>query len=381
MFDGLKTNMEIRAIYDKNEWENFLWQCDEKTFLDSWNWGEFQKRTGEKIWRLGIYDDGHLVAVWLVVRVKARRGTFLFVPHGPNIIPNAKIKNQNDNTKLKIAIFDTLISGLKKLAKEEKASFIRIAPILEESKENRMIYKNLGFRDAPTHMHPEVTWELDITPTEEELFVGMRKTTRYLIRQAQKNSEIEIAQGTSMEDVENFYKIHQETVERQHFTPFSLDYIKKEFESFAPESQISVFFANYRGELIASAIIIFWQGTAFYHHGATSLKYPKIPAAYLLQWEVIREAKRRGCTKYNFWGVARPSLEIGSAASETRNLKHIPHPTFHIPKNHPWYGLTLFKTGFGGYLKAYVKTQDFPLSLRYWPTAIFEFLRRKKRGL
>jgi len=37
--------------------------------------------------------------------------------------------------------------------------------------------------------------------------------------------------------------------------------------------------------------------------------------------------------------------------------------------------------GFGGYKREYVRTQDLPLSWKYWPIAIFEFLRRKKRGL
>jgi len=32
----------------------------------------------------------------------------------------------------------------------------------------------------------EATWKLDIRPTEEELLKQMRKTTRYLIRQAEK---------------------------------------------------------------------------------------------------------------------------------------------------------------------------------------------------
>jgi len=46
--------MEIKEINNKEDWEGFLLRCDEKTFLNSWNWGEFQKREGEKIWRLGI---------------------------------------------------------------------------------------------------------------------------------------------------------------------------------------------------------------------------------------------------------------------------------------------------------------------------------------
>ena len=75
--------MELKEIINKDEWEGFLSQCAEKTFLQSWNWGEFNKKMGGKIWRFGIYEGEKLLAVALVVKVLARRGTFLFIPHGP----------------------------------------------------------------------------------------------------------------------------------------------------------------------------------------------------------------------------------------------------------------------------------------------------------
>lgn len=86
--------MDIKEINNKEVWEGFSGQCEEKTFLNSWNWGEFQKREGNKIWRLGIYDNEQLVAIILIIKIRARRGTFLFIPHGPNII-NSKFQIPN----------------------------------------------------------------------------------------------------------------------------------------------------------------------------------------------------------------------------------------------------------------------------------------------
>ena len=189
--------MKTEEITNKEKWENFLSHIDEKTFLNSWNWGEFQLKMGDKIWRLGIFDGGDLVAIALVVRVKAKRGTFLFVPHGPTMLciagnPKSEIRNPKQIQNSKSQILNTFLNELKNIAKKEGASFIRIAPILERNGENEKIFRELGFRTAPMHMHPEVTWELDITPSEDRLLAGMRKTTRYLIRQAVKNKDIEI---------------------------------------------------------------------------------------------------------------------------------------------------------------------------------------------
>ena len=94
------------------------------------------------------------------------------------------------------------------------------------------------------------------------------------------------------------------------------------------------------------------------------MKYPKIPISYLLLWEAIKEAKARGCKKFNFWGIA-------DISSDNKVLD----------KNHPWAGLTLFKIGFGGKPKKHVNTQDFILSSKYWLNFAIEKIRKIKRGL
>ncbi|GAI14383.1 unnamed protein product [marine sediment metagenome] len=76
--------MLVKEIKNKEVWESFLLECQEKSFLDSWNWGEFNKAMGNKIWRLGIFEKNLLVLVILIVKTVAQRGTFLFVPHGPS---------------------------------------------------------------------------------------------------------------------------------------------------------------------------------------------------------------------------------------------------------------------------------------------------------
>ena len=365
--------MEIKEIKEKNIWEDFLLECEEKTFLDSWNWGEFQKMTGNKIWRFGIYSTSratakgeeenlfsspsgveYLGATALVIKIEAKRGRFLLVPHGP-AIALATAGKQN----IKYEILKTLLDELKKIAKEEKVDFIRVSPIWEKSEENNKIFKDLKFREAPIHMHPEASWKLDIRPGEEELLKNMRKTTRYLIRQAQKDENIDVFQRWDISDVEVFNKIHQAVVKVQKFVPFSLEYFKKEFSVFRADSQISIFFARYKKEIAASCYVIFWSNIGFYHHAALLPKYHKIPLAYLLQWEAIKEAKKRGCVLYDFWGFVDPQK----------------NPT------HPWAGPTLFKMGFGGYKKEFVKTQDLPLSKLYWLTYLFEKIRKSKRGL
>ncbi len=327
-------------------------RCQHKTFLQSWNWGEFQQSLGNNIWRFGVFNENNLVAVALAVKHVAKRGSFLLVPHGP-VIKNAKIKNQNAK------LLNLLLEKLKKLAEQEKVDFIRVSPIFERSAENEMLFKDLGFRLRPLHTHPESSWKLDMQKPEDQLLAEMRKTTRYLIKQAQHNKDIEIFQSNNIKDIEVFNQMHLEVVKKQKFVPFSLEYFRKEFLAFANDGQITIFFAKYRGKIIAASYEIFWSGIGFYHHAALLPEYRNVPVSYLLQWEAIKEAKKRGCKTYDFWGYIDPTT----------------HP------KHPYAGPTLFKMGFGGKAEEYVKTQDFVISQKYWLNYIIETARRIKRNL
>jgi len=341
--------MEIREIQSKGEWEDFLAGCKDKTFLQSWNWGEFQEMMREKVWRLGIFEGRNLLSVALVVKVKAKRGTFLLVPHGPVSAPSISVRE----------ILKVLVEKLKQIAKQEDAGFIRINPIWSRNPENISLFKNLGFKDAPIQMHPEASWKLDITPPSSELLLDMRKTTRYLIRQASQNSDIAVFQSNRLEDVKVFSTMHETVSKRQAFVPFSLEYLEKEFSVFQKDNAISIFFGKYKNEVAAASFVVFWSGIGFYHHAASLPEYTKLSIPYLLQWEAIKEAKNRRCVLYDFWGYVDPKKE---------------------PK-HPWAGPTLFKMGFGGEPHEYVKTQDLPLSWKYLPTALFEKVRKLRRHL
>ncbi len=357
--------MEIREIQSKGEWEGFLAGCKDKTFLQSWNWGEFQEMMREKIWRLGVFQEKNLIAVTLVVKVKAKRGTFLLVPHGPVLVADSRSVMCGNNIyaanleNLKFHILRALLERLKDIAKKEGAAFIRINPIWKRNSVNTAVFQDFGFRQASLQMHPEASWKLNITPPISELLLDMRKTTRYLIRQASKNSDIAVFQSNRLEDVRLFSAMHEKVSKRQAFVPFSLEYLEKEFSVFQKDNAISTFFGKHKDEIAAASFVVFWSGIGFYHHAASLPQYAKLSIPYLLQWEAIKEAKNRGCVLYDFWGYVDPKKE----------------------PNHPWAGPTLFKMGFGGEAHEYVKTQDLPLSWKYLPTALFEKVRKLRRHL
>ena len=350
--------MKIDEIKSYKVWQDFFNENGSSSFLQAWEWGEFEKNTGYEVLRLGIYDKSNLAAIAQVIKIRAKRGNFLLIPHGPIFTKHLTYNIQHFKS-----IISNLLNFLISLAKKEEYTFIRIAPVMEDSQENKKLYFDLGFKKAPIYMHAERLWVLDLDKSEEELLNGMRKTTRYLVRKATRDG-VAIEKRTDEKAVEDFWKIYQETVKREKFVPFSKDFIKKEFEAFHKTGNAIFLFGKVETsrrdvsthEYIASALVIFTKSTAFYHQGASI--HIKVPVTYLLQWEAIKEAKKRGCLYYNFWGI----LQAGRT-----------------PKN--WQGLTLFKTGFGGRQIDYLPTQDYIISPKYYLTYIYEKLLAWRRGV
>lgn len=337
--------VEIKEISSKEDWKNFESGYSPHSFLQSWEWGETQKILKNKIFRLGIFQDKKLEGVAFIYKLIAKRGSFIFCPHGP-------LLNWENP-----AVFKKLVEKLREIGKAEKVNFIRVSPLIARNEKNRNIFKELGFRDAPIHMmHPELSWMLDISIPKEKLLENMEKRTRYSIKKSQKEG-VEIKISSHLEDVEIFYAVYAETAKRQGFVPFSKDYIREEFKIFSAENKILFFLAYYKKELVAAAVAIFSNGSGFYHHGGSLRKYSNIPASEMLQWEAIQEAQKRNLQLYNFWGIS-PEAD----------------------KNHPWKGISKFKKGFGGFAEEYLHCQDIPLNYKYWFNYAIEKARKIKRG-
>ena len=346
------TLLTIYEIKEKQVWENFVTLQLEHSFLHSWAWGEFNKSMGDKIWRLGVYEESELIAVVLLVKVHAKRGDFLFVPHGPII--------ENQKYNLKFKVLEILTKEFKKVAQEEKTSFVRISSLFKNIEENTQVFKKLQYRPAPIYMHAEVTWTLSLKESENDLMYGMRKNTRNLVRRAEKEG-VKIEFSASPDALNEFMKLYKQTSRKHSFVPFSKRYIENEIKAFNQEKKCSVkiYLAKYSGQYISGAIIVFYGNSAYYHHGASGDSFSKIPASYLLQWEAIKDAKKENKEFYNFWGIAKNEDD----------------------KKHPWYGLSLFKKGFGGERKDYLHAQDLVISPLYWLSYAVDKARLWKRGV
>ncbi|OIP86597.1 hypothetical protein CO009_03185 [Candidatus Shapirobacteria bacterium CG_4_8_14_3_um_filter_35_11] len=331
--------MEIKEIIDKKTWNNYLIDFDDYTFLQSWQWGEINSNK-EKVFRW-VAIDGGVVGIVQAFTISAKRGKMLFVPHGPLV--------KSDKA------WEELILVLKNKAVETNCVCLRISPWELREEKNIKKYIGGGFVESGVIMHAEDTWIVDLTGNEEEVMQRMRKTTRNLVRRGMREN-IEINQSLNIVDAGYLYDLQMEVVKRNNFVPFSKAYLKKELEILCQDDMAKLFLGKGEGGIMGAALIVFLGKYAFYYQSGS--RESKQPINYLLQWKVIKEARRRGCEKYNMWGVAPEGA-----------------------KNHPWQGLTMFKMGFGGEMKQYMKSMDYPINRwKYFKLRLMEKIPKTWRS-
>lgn len=363
------------------DWNKLLDRFPEANFLQSWEWGEFNRNLGNRIYRIAIpaTKGVSFCGCFLGIVENAKRGRYLTVPGGPLLL------------KWDEKYFGRAVCLMKEIAIKEKCSFIRVRPQVFEDEiatacgrpRNDMLYK-FGFRPAPMHLHAELTRILDLTKNDAELLTGMRKTTRYEIKKSLKMG-IKVYQSDDERLIGDFIRLQAETATREKFVPFSREYLLEQFRAFRKTGKMRFFYINqphvepfkvrpskrpeqFLGsdldsltddKIISMAFVIFYRGEAVYHYAASSDIARKLPAAYAIQWAIIQEAKKRGCKTYNLWGDVTDD-QLGK---------------------HRFSGPSLFKRGFGGKQISYLPAHDLPLDWKYWPDWGVEKLRSRFRNL
>jgi peptidoglycan pentaglycine glycine transferase (the first glycine) len=331
----------IQEITDKTLWETFVCTNSPVALFQSWAWGEVQKNTGARMWRYGVWEDSVLAGVFCVVLVRAKRGQFLHVRHGP-IVSDMNLK-----------IWKHVCDFLATKAKKYHCLFVRISPLLADIPENTHIFTSLQMVPAAMHrMDGEYCWVLDLAANEDELLAHMRKTTRYEIRRSQKESVV-VKAYHDPSHIDAFLTLYEKTSIRQGFVAHTG--LRQECEAFMKQGDGVLYIGSANGEILAGALVLYYGNQAIYHHGASIPSHA--PVSYAIQWQAIRDAKKRGMNVYNFWGIAPED-----------NPKH------------PWRGITLFKKGFGGRELKYLHAYDLPISPLYVLPRSIEMIRKYLKG-
>jgi lipid II:glycine glycyltransferase (peptidoglycan interpeptide bridge formation enzyme) len=298
-------------------------------FLQSKEWGEFQKSVGRDVVR--VNNVGQFIVHRLPFGMK-----YAFYPRGP--------------------ITDVTVETLKSAADRLGVIFLRLEPTqrLNDSATQRLI--------KTIDISPPNTLITDLTQTDDALLAAMHEKTRYNVGLATRKG---VTVTIGADNLDAVWPLFEQTASRGQFHLHPKSYYEKMLASQVAFLAV----AKFEGEIVAANIMIDYAGMRTYLHGASSDKHRNVMGPYLLHWELMRDAKATGLTAYDWWGVAPadslPPLTPPRAGGE--------------PAGHPWSGITRFKLGFGGQRVDYPGTFDFVVKPSFY--RLYQILRRLRRVL
>jgi serine/alanine adding enzyme len=296
-------------------------------FLQTRAWGEFKRRWGWTPTFWLAQASGRDVAVLFLRRGVAGFGDLWYAPKGPGI-----------------ARAGDLVEVLADRERLRGAFLVKVEPEVEESAADPHAWHAAGLHKSKGDVQmSRATIVVDLDRDEDTLLASFKPKTRYNIRLAARRGVEVTSVPMNDANIDVMYSLMAATQDRARFVLRGARYFRQYWELQAASGQGQLFFASWRGEILAGLYAIHLGDRAWYKDGGSTRLHSELMAPHLLQWEVMRWLRQRGVHRYDL--VAVP-------------------PSSQLTEQHPLYGIYRFKSGFSGRITDFVGTWDLPLRPR-----------------
>lgn len=337
--------MQIKKNTDPKVWEDFIAENQSWNFLQSHWWGEVLEKEQRDTQYWEIWDNKEIVGVVLLEKKQMARGGFFYLESlwGPVWLKSLVGSIRSD----------FLRSLYSQLMRKEKAIFWRLSPPASVLITPRTLES--GYYLEAGNLQPGFFWDffptlartrppkktrcIDLSLSLEDILAGMKPKTRYNINLA-KRKNVKITWSRKEEDLRKFWKLNNDTAKRNKFHTHGFEHYLNilETKSANPKNRAEIVYATNGGSPISANLVLFFNGTVYYLHGASGNEDRNTMSTYLLHSETIEKAKKEGYEIYDLWGI----------------------------DSKKWPGVTRFKEGFGGRKKYYPLIYEIPLSNLYY---------------
>ena len=331
-FGAAERGWRRSSVADRGEWDAAVKALD-GSVLQSWAWGEWYRSGGYEVER---------------IRVGGPAGTglaqVLIWPHGPAAearLARGPVLSGGDDGA---AVARELFAAIDEVCEGYRAFTLTVEPPaplpLAGTEETAGFVRGAGRWCCPGRT--VVVPLLD----DESLLARMRKQTRYDVRLGHRRGVVVEEAVPNAAGIMTFYALLQDTARRNEFSIEPLSYYEDFMRHLADE--VLLLFARTDEGVVAGAIVTCFGNEAVYHFGASSTELRVTGATAYLQYEAMRLARARGCTRFDMWGL--PDEDPPPVAGDLAGSR-----------GGDWRGIHHFKVGFGGDRVAY----PLPLERRY----------------
>lgn len=326
----------ITEITNKEKYDS-LWESQKGHVLQSWAWGETRKESWQPL-RIKIETDaGKMVVTMLRRTFLSQKINFAYIP----------------KLTLLAGAEDMIISEIKVFAKNLGLDFVLVE--FDDYAREYKIPKVLEITGEET-IQPNYTTVVDLesVANDDELALLMKKKFRQNYRKAEKLGLAVQVFEDSTAPIDKLSEIIDEIADEKHFLAKTGDYLQTVWKELNEDHRAVLFVAKKQEEIQGIYLIPYSSTTAFQFYGGVTPAGRNNEAGYLLKWEMLRFAKRKGLKYFDMWGTA-PYDEQGE-----------------YEETHELYRVSRFKHGFGGKQHTFPKQRV--LIINPWKYRLYQII-------
>jgi len=279
----------IRDVSDKAEWDALIAASPMPHLPQAFAYGEGKSATGWIVRRVVFSVAGRPVAYAAVLQLRRFGVTLL------NRVNRGPVFLQDDPSQaITVAVYNALRRRFGRFWRGP----LLIAPALLMGQPARIALRQAGYRVR--HQHAWQSGRIDLTVSEDALWMGFASTFRNRVRNAEKaGAELRVADDAAT--FEWMIARHLENMGEKKFSAVGGELLRAMRET-APE-EVTVFQLIRGGAPVAGMSVVRFGRIAEYHIGWFGPEGRKLNAGNFLMWQVMREMKRRGVERFDVGGL------------------------------------------------------------------------------
>ncbi len=308
--------MEIKILERKDEsrWDQFIMNHGSSTFFQQIGWRKVVEETyNHKPFYLFAEENGKIVGILPLFLVDSLifGKRLVSIPYGSY----AGICADGQD------VVNALVSKAIKLSKDLNVKFLEL--------------RNMErVPEMPTN-DKHVTMLLRLDQGEKAIWSNVRKGMKGCVKKAVKE---ELKIKLDSKNIDGFYSIYCRRMHELGTPVPPVSFFRNVLGQFSDTSIATI---DYKGEILASQVLLFFKKTVVYGWGASSNHYSEWHPVHLLLWEVIRSTAAKGFEVFDFgrstydsgtynfkkwWGAEPQPLFYQYYLNKTRDVPYI-HPS------------------------------------------------------
>ena len=284
----------------RDEWQALARRFRDHNDRQVWDFGvACAERLGARSQHIAVRNGGRVLAL-ADVRVKRLPLTgagIAYINGGPLV----RREDGADATRALAPTLDALATEFT----HRRGLVLRITPALGPAdwlESQSETFVEAGF-SAASNRKPCRTMVVDIRPPEKDIRRALQQKWRNCLNRAERNG-LTVRRGTGPDLFTEFSRLYAQMQARKPFTvELNPSFYARVQQTLPSADAFEISIAEFDGRPCAGYVGSFLGDTAVYLLGTTNELGMQQKAAYLLQWESLLAARKRGCHWYDLGGI------------------------------------------------------------------------------